>query len=99
MSEQEFTVTLVDDDGAVLKAVSRLLRSAGFKVTAFDSPEAFLKAYDPTRFGCVVMDLTMPIVSGLDLQEALRHAALSGIGLSAAAHPPLPAQTAPPENR
>ena len=72
MSEQEFTVTLVDDDGAVLKAVSRLLRSAGFKVMAFDSPQAFLRAYDPKQFGCVVLDLTMPGVSGLDLQESLR---------------------------
>ena len=71
MSDGEFAVTVVDDDPSVLKAVSRLLRSAGLKVTTFETPAAFLKAYNPAIEACLVLDLAMPRLSGLDLQRML----------------------------
>jgi len=68
----EFTVSVVDDDPSLLKAVSRLLRTAGFMVVTFETPEEFLGSYAPSRAGCLLLDLTMPGMSGLDLQQRLR---------------------------
>ena len=65
------TVFVVDDDAAVRKAVSRLLRSAGIAVAAFASPREFLEQYDPATPGCLVLDLAMPGFNGLQLQTAL----------------------------
>ena len=59
------TVFIVDDDEAVRKAVSRLLRSAGMAVAVFASPGEFLAQYDPVTSGCVVLDITMPDFDGL----------------------------------
>jgi FixJ family two-component response regulator len=64
-------VFVVDDDASVLKAVSRLLRSAGLGVTTFSSPREFLGTYDRRAHGCVVLDVQMPGLSGLELQNAL----------------------------
>ena len=66
------TVFVVDDDAAIRKAVSRLLRSAGFAVAAFASPSDFLAQYDPASPGCLVLDLAMPGFDGLRLQTTLR---------------------------
>jgi FixJ family two-component response regulator len=71
MSNRTPTVYLVDDDPQVLKAVSRLLQAAGFHVRAFSSPRRFLDEHDPAAPGCLVLDLAMPGLSGLELQEAL----------------------------
>jgi len=71
MSTEEMTVTVVDDDAAVLKGVSRLLKSAGLKVATFETPDAFLEAYNPSQAGCLVLDLAMPGLSGLSLQQLL----------------------------
>lgn len=65
------TVFVVDDDAAVLKAVSRLLHAAGFAPLSFHSPESFLEQHDPETPGCVVLDMVMPDLDGLDLQQAL----------------------------
>jgi FixJ family two-component response regulator len=67
----EATVFLVDDEPSVLRAIARLLRSAGFNVETFRSPQEFLDGYDPNTTGCLVLDVAMPGLSGLDLQEAL----------------------------
>jgi len=64
-------VFVVDDDAAVRKAVSRLLRAAGIAVAAFASPTEFLAQYDPNTPGCLVVDLMMPGFSGLQLQRHL----------------------------
>ena len=64
-------VHLVDDDASFLKAASRLLRASGFTVTTFDSAAALLAQVSPETRGCVIADLRMPGVSGLDLQDAL----------------------------
>lgn len=67
----EPTVFLVDDEASVLKALSRLLRSAGLNVEAFRSPQEFLQHHDPHAPGCLVLDVAMPGLNGLDLQRAL----------------------------
>ncbi len=65
------TVFVVDDYAPVRSAVSRLLRAAGFAMAAFASPEEFLAQYDPHTPGCLVLDLDMPAVNGLELQRIL----------------------------
>ena len=62
---------VIDDEPAVVKAISRLLRSAGFKVETFDSASRFLADHDPRVSGCMVLDVTMPEITGLDLQQKL----------------------------
>jgi RNA polymerase sigma factor (sigma-70 family) len=66
------TVFVVDDDAAIRKAVSRLLRSAGIAVAVFASPREFLAQHDPATPGCLVLDLAMPGFDGLRLQTTLR---------------------------
>jgi len=65
------TVFLVDDDEAVRKAISRLLRSAGIAAAVFKSPMEFLAQYNPAIPGCLVLDMAMPELDGLQLQTAL----------------------------
>jgi FixJ family two-component response regulator len=65
------TVFVVDDDPAVLKSLSRLLRSAGLAVATFSSPRDFLDRHDPNTSGCLVLDMAMPGLNGLELQQAL----------------------------
>ena len=71
MNSSTPVVFLVDDDVLVLKVVGCLLRAAGFKVAAFASALEFLAAYDPAVPGCLVLDMAMPGLSGLELQQAL----------------------------
>ncbi len=65
------TIFLVDDDPSVLKALSRVLREDGWSVETFDSAEAFLARPDRKAEGCLVLDVTMPGVDGLELQRRL----------------------------
>jgi FixJ family two-component response regulator len=66
------TVYVVDDNASFLMSVSRLLRAAGYAVQAFGSAQEFLGRLTPELHGCVVADLQMPGMNGLELQEALR---------------------------
>lgn len=72
MLEQTPIVYLVDDEPAVARAVSRVLKTAGLTVFVYESAHQFLKAHDPARPGCVVLDYSMPGTNGLELQERLR---------------------------
>ena len=65
------TVFVVDDEEAVRDSLQWLLESKGLKVALFDSAEAFLAAYSPSLPGCLVVDVRMPGMSGLELQEKL----------------------------
>ena len=65
------TVFVVDDDLAVLKGLARVLRSAGLEVATFSSPSEFLEQHDPRAAGCLVLDVAMPDLNGLELQKAL----------------------------
>jgi FixJ family two-component response regulator len=64
-------VFLVDDDPAVLKSLSRALREEGWTVETFESAEAFLARHGPATRGCLVLDVTMPGLNGLELQHRL----------------------------
>jgi len=64
-------IYVVDDDPAVLKAICRLLRSAGYEVIPFTSPKAFMKCYQPDTQGCLLLDVSMPGITGLELQQWL----------------------------
>src|SRR5262249_27569941 len=65
-------IHLVDDDESLRTAVTRLLRSAGFEVRSYPSAGEFILARPANTPGCLVLDVTMPGPSGLDLQKALR---------------------------
>jgi FixJ family two-component response regulator len=64
-------VFVVDDDPGVRKALARLLRAAGFEVRCFSSSLEFLKQHDRSEAGCVLLDLAMPGLNGLELQQEL----------------------------
>jgi FixJ family two-component response regulator len=66
------TVYVVDDDDSVLRSLSRLLNTSGFQVQTFSSAEAFLKSVRADSQGCVLLDVTMPRISGLQVQVALK---------------------------
>jgi FixJ family two-component response regulator len=65
-------VIVVDDDASVLKAMDRLLRSAGIQVRSFDSPEACLADEPPDCDSCLIVDYRMPGMTGFDLVKELR---------------------------
>jgi FixJ family two-component response regulator len=67
----EFVVFLVDDDNSVIRATSRLLSSKGYTVRSFLSGTEFLAAHDPAIPGCAILDVTLPDLNGLELQERL----------------------------
>ena len=71
MSEAKEIVFLVDDDASVLKGLRRLLSAAGFEVAAFESPQDFLSRFDASALGCLVLDLAMPGLNGMELQQEL----------------------------
>jgi RNA polymerase sigma factor (sigma-70 family) len=71
MPATDATVLLVDDDPAVRRGVSRLVRSAGFAVKTFASPEDFLRQELPTGPACVLLDLRMEGMNGLEVQDVL----------------------------
>lgn len=70
MSEQP-TVFVIDDDGPARDSVCLLVRSMGIRAMAFESAEEFFKGFDPDCAGCVITDVRMPGLSGVELQEAL----------------------------
>src|SRR6266849_11203529 len=65
------TIFLIDDDTSFLRSACRLLRAAGHKVQAFESAREFLAQLSPEMAGCVIVDLQMPGLNGLEMQEAL----------------------------
>jgi len=71
VSDDPALVYVVDDDASVRTAIGRLLRSVGLEIQLFASATEFLAFARPERPGCVVLDVRMPRLSGLDLQKAL----------------------------
>jgi FixJ family two-component response regulator len=65
------SVFLVDDDAAICRALSPGLTAEGFTVRCWNSARAFLDEHDPTAPGCLVTDVAMPGVNGLELQKLL----------------------------
>jgi two-component system response regulator FixJ len=69
--EAEPTVHIVDDDGAVRRSLEFLLHAAGFKSTAYETARSFLDAAPGVSAGCVLLDVRMPEMDGLELQARL----------------------------
>lgn len=67
----DITVFVVDDDKEVREALHLLLESVGLQVETFSSAQEYLEQFDPDRSGCLVLDVRMPGMSGLDLQARL----------------------------
>ena len=76
-SESKPTVFVADNDEAVCDALGMLLRASGMSVETFRSAAAFLDSYYPARAGCLVLDIRMPGMSGLDLQDELHKRRIS----------------------
>ncbi len=74
------TVVVVDDDPSVLRALSRLIQTAGFRVLAFDRPSALIASEIPKADACLIVDLNLPEMNGSELCSALT---ASGRGLPA----------------
>lgn len=71
-AHQEPAVFIVDDDDAVRESLAFLMKSVGLKAESFPSAQAFLDSYNPNRAGCLVLDIRMPGMSGLELQDKLK---------------------------
>jgi FixJ family two-component response regulator len=71
MNVSRLTVAVVDDDDGYRKALTRLLSEAGYEVRAFASATEFLVGKAQDACACVLLDVRMPGMSGLDLQEVL----------------------------
>ncbi len=65
------TVFVVDDDPAIRESLRWLIESVGLNVKILTTAQEFLETYDPTMSGCLVLDIRMPGMSGLDLQNEL----------------------------
>ncbi len=75
MAKQDPIIFVVDDDEAVRLSTEMLIRSMGLRVESFESAAEFLEDFDPQQPGCVILDIRMPGMSGLELQEHI-----NGIG-------------------
>jgi two-component system response regulator FixJ len=69
--DSQALVFVVDDDEAVRSSTKLLLKSVGLPAVTFASAQEFLDHYDPSQPGCVVLDVRMPLMSGLELQQLL----------------------------
>jgi len=70
-------VHVVDDEAEVCNAVAMLLRSVGLQSRTYGSAQAFLEGYRPGTPGCIVLDVRLPGMSGLDLQERLQQSGIT----------------------
>ncbi len=76
MTQSEPAVFVVDDDAAVRRFLGGLIESVELRVEAYASAQDFLEAYEPGRPGCLVLDVRMPGMSGLELQRELTDRAI-----------------------
>ena len=73
MKKHKGTVFVVDDDPSVRKGVDRLLRSAGYGVQTFEAADAFLENHRHEGHCCLILDVELPGIDGLTLQERMAH--------------------------
>jgi FixJ family two-component response regulator len=74
MAEAESIVFVIDDDPSVRRAIRRLIGSVGLQVELFGSAQEFLRSKRPDSPSCIVLDIRLPGISGLDFQRALAEA-------------------------
>jgi FixJ family two-component response regulator len=79
-------ISVIDDDRWVLEGTANLLRSSGFRVECFSSAEEFLQRSNPEMTGCLILDIRMPGMSGLELRDHLNAAGLSIPTIFCSAH-------------
>ena len=72
MNERDAVLFVVDDDDAMRRSLVYLFDSAGWRVASFESAHDFLDRYDGHVPGCLVLDVRMPLMSGLELQQKLK---------------------------
>ncbi|MBU6173801.1 MAG: response regulator, partial [Planctomycetes bacterium] len=65
-------IHVIDDDESIRKAVTRLLKAAGYEVQSYTTSGEFLLADQESRVGCIILDIRMPGPTGLELQAALK---------------------------
>lgn len=82
----EPAIYIVDDDPAVRDSIKLLIESYGWPVVTFRSAEAFLDGYHPGQDGCLVLDLHMPGMNGVELQERLLQLGIALPVIIATAH-------------
>jgi two-component system response regulator FixJ len=73
MNESDAIIFVVDDDAAMRRSLAYLFDSAGWQVQTFESARAFLQRYDGHVPGCLLLDVRMPLMSGLELQQELNN--------------------------
>jgi len=71
LPKKPFTVYVVDDDDSICRALKRLLKAFGFQALTFESAEDFLESTADLEKGCLVLDINLPGMTGLDLQEKI----------------------------
>ena len=71
------SVYIVDDDEGIRKALGLLMKSAGLLAEQYASADAFLQDFNPSKGGCLVVDVRMPGISGLELQKVLANRQIS----------------------
>ena len=76
MTETDAIVFVIDDDRSVREAIRSLIRSVGMRVETFSSAQEFMAAARPDAPACLVLDVRMPGLSGLDLQRELSEAGI-----------------------
>ena len=71
MNGPDPTIFIIDDDAPMRRALSYLLQSAGYKVETYSSAEKFMSREHFDGVGCIILDVRMPGLSGMDLQEKI----------------------------
>ena len=89
MPRESFNVYVVEDDESIRRAIGRLLRSVGYHASTYESAEDFLDSTAGAGEGCLILDIRLPGMTGLDLQEKLASsgAKYSVIFMTAHDHP------------
>lgn len=74
--KRKTTVYIVDDDRAIIRALKKLAEVIGLGAEGYESAEAFLEGYQPECPGCLILDMSLPGMSGLELQAELKNRSL-----------------------
>lgn len=90
MPEEVETVFVVDDDPSARKGLKRLISVAGFEVETYESAHEFLDSCQPDRFGCILLDVKMPDMTGPELHDKLKQADYSMPVIFLSAHADVP---------
>ncbi len=89
--QRQFTFHVVDDDESMRSSLSRLFRATGHTVRTFESAQAYLAEASPEEPGCVVLDIRMPGMDGLTLQERMSNRGFNAPIVFVSAHGDIPA--------